>query len=555
MEDIYTFLKPVDFAVVGIYLFVLIAIGYWVSFIKKRNSNENLFLAGHSLGWGSIGFTMWGTNVGPSMLIASASIGYTTGVVAGNFGWYAFVFIFLLAVVFAPRYLGAKVLTLPEFMGKRFGQSTRNILAWYTLITILISWLSLTLFAGSILVSQMLNIPSWLSVVILIVIAAFFTVAGGLKAVAYTNVFQMFLLIVVSLILTMAGIIKIGGLEAVQDYESSGFGNLIIHYWDQFINGVKGLYEKTPANYWNLLLPLNDKNYPWLAIVLGYPIMGVWFWCTDQSMVQSVLGARNLQQGQLGANFTGWLKILDVALFIIPGIACFVLFPELKDPDEAYMTMVTRLFPVGMTGLIMAVLIAALISTIDSALNSLSTVFTMDIFVKKYKPDATQKEIINIGRIVAVFGAVLAIFLTLAIDSIKGLKLFDVFQAILGFIAPPMSVVFLFGVLWKRTTTRAANIALTAGTAFSLGTGVFYLWVFPSEKYAFWPHFLLLSFFIFLLIAFTTYLITSLDRSTKTKDHNSLDFGELPLPGKKVMIPWLLLIITMIGLYIIFNGH
>ena len=129
MKDIYTFLKPVDFAVVGFYLLVLIAIGYWVSFIKKRNSNENLFLAGHSLGWGSIGFTMWGTNVGPSMLIASASIGYTTGVVAGNFGWYAFVFIFLLAVVFAPRYLGARVLTLPEFMGKRFGQSTRNILA------------------------------------------------------------------------------------------------------------------------------------------------------------------------------------------------------------------------------------------------------------------------------------------------------------------------------------------------------------------------------------------------------------------------------------------
>jgi SSS family solute:Na+ symporter len=440
-------------------------------------------------------------------------------------------------------------------MGKRFGQSTRNILAWYTLITILISWLSLTLFAGSILVSQMLNIPSWLSVIILIAIAAFFTVAGGLKAVAYTNVFQMFLLIVVSFILTVVGIIKIGGLEAVHEYESSGFGNLIIHYWDQFIGGVRGLYEKTPANYWNLLLPMNDENYPWLAIVLGYPIMGVWFWCTDQSMVQSVLGARNLQQGQLGTNFTGWLKILDVALFIIPGIACFVLFPDLKDPDEAYMTMVTRLFPVGMTGLIMAVLIAALISTIDSALNSLSTVFTMDIFIKKYKPDATQKEIISIGRIVTLIGAVLAIFLTLAIDSIRGLKLFDIFQAILGFIAPPMTVVFLFGVFWKRTTMRAANIALTAGTAFSLGTGVFYLWVFPSEKYAFWPHFLLLSFIIFLLISFATFLLTRFDRSIKTKDQNSLDYGELPLPGKRVMIPWLLLIITMIGLYILFNGH
>ncbi len=555
MEDIYTFLKPVDFAVVAFYLVVLVAIGYWVSFIKKRNSNENLFLAGHSLGWGSIGFTMWGTNVGPSMLIASASIGYTTGVVAGNFGWYAFVFIFLLAIVFAPRYLGAKVLTLPEFMRKRFGQSTRNILAWYTLITILISWLSLTLFAGSILVSQMLNIPSWLSVIILVVIAAFFTVAGGLKAVAYTNVFQMLLLIIVSFILTIAGIIKIGGLETAHEYTSSGTGSLIMSYMDQFVNGLKGLYDKTPSSYWNLFLPVDDRNYPWLAIILGYPIMGVWFWCTDQSMVQSVLGARNLQQGQLGANFTGWLKILDVALFIIPGIACFVLFPDLKDPDEAYMTMVTRLFPAGMTGLIMAVLIAALISTIDSALNSLSTVFTMDIFVKRYRPAATQKDIIHIGRIVTVIGAVLAIFLTLAIDSIKGLKLFDVFQAILGFIAPPMSVVFLFGVLWKRTTTLSANIALTAGTAFSLGTGVFYLWIFPSEKHTFWPHFLLLSFIIFLLIALVTYSVTWFDRSAVKKDQNILDYGKLPLPGKRILIPWLMLIITMIGLYIFFNGH
>jgi SSS family solute:Na+ symporter len=566
MEDIYTFLKPVDFAVVGIYLLVLIAIGYWVSFIKKRNTSENLFLAGHSLGWGSIGFTMWGTNVGPSMLIASASIGYTTGVVAGNFGWYAFVFIFLLAVVFAPRYLGARVLTLPEFMGKRFGQSTRKILAWYTLITILISWLSLTLFAGSILVSQMLNLPSWLSVIILVVIAAFFTVAGGLKAVAYTNVFQMLLLIVVSFILTVAGIMKIGGPETIRECASAGHGtdlyqffidfvNLLRSCWHQFTAGVRVMYEQTPGSYWNLFLPMDDKNYPWLAIILGYPVMGIWFWCTDQSMVQSVLGAKNLQQGQLGANFTGWLKIFDVALFIIPGIACFVLFPGLNDPDEAYMTMVTRLFPVGMTGLIMAVLIAALISTIDSALNSLSTVFTMDIFVKKYKPGATQKDIIYIGRLVTVIGAVLAIFLTLAIDSIKGLKLFDIFQAILGFLAPPMAVVFLFGVLWKKTTTRAANVALTAGTIISLGTGVFYLWIFPSEKYAFWPHFLLVSFLLFLVIAFITYVVTRLDSTATGNDQKSLDYGKISLPGKKILIPWILLILTMTGLYIFFNGH
>ena len=529
MENIHSYLKPIDFIIVAIYLIVLIGIGYWVSFIKKRNSEENLFLAGHSLGWPSIGLTMWGTNVGPSMLLASASIGYTTGVVAGNFGWYAFPFIFLLAIVFAPRYLGAKVLTLPEFMGKRFGQSTRNILAWYSLLTILISWLSLTLFAGGILVGQILNLPLWMSVVILVALSAFFTVAGGLKAVAYTNVFQMILLIVVSFVLTAVGIAKAGGIMAV--------------------------YHQAPAHYWNLFLPLDNPDYPWLAIILGYPIMGVWFWCTDQSMVQSVLGAKNLTQGQIGANFTGWLKIFDVALFIIPGIVCFILFPDLSDPDEAYMTMVTRLFPAGMTGLVMAVLIAALVSTIDSALNSLSTVFTMDIYVKKWKPQASQNDIVKIGRIVTVIGAVTAIFLTLAIDSIKGLKLFDVFQAILGFIAPPMSVVFLFGVLYKKTTTRAANLALIGGTIFSIGTGIFYLWIFPSQEYGFWPHFLLLSFIIFAILAIVTFMVTITDKNASEKSQNTLDFGELPKTPKKVWISWSLLIIVMVGLYVLFNGH
>ncbi|MEO6231705.1 MAG: sodium/solute symporter [Ferruginibacter sp.] len=526
MNEIYKHLVSLDFFVVGIYLLILIAIGYWVSFVKKKNKDGNLFLANNTLGWPSIGLTMWGTNVGPSMLIASASIGYTTGMVAGNFAWYAFPFIFLLAVVFAPRYLGAKVQTLPEFMGKRFGQSTRNILAWYSIITILVSWLALTLYSGGILVSQILNFPLWLSVLVLVLIAAFFAIAGGLEAIAYTNVFQMLLLIGVSLALTILGIQKAGGISA--------------------------LFHGVPEHYWNLLKPMDDKNYPWLAIVLGYPVMGVWFWCTDQSMVQSVLGAKNLKQGQLGANFVGWLKIFDVALFIIPGIACFMLFPNLKDPNEAYMTMVTKLFPAGLTGLIMAVLIAALISTIDSALNSLSTVFTIDIYVKKYKPNATQKEIVKTGRLVAIIGATLAVFMALAIDSIKGLNLFDVFQAVLGFIAPPMSVVFLLGVLWKRTTTRAANTVLSLGTVISFGIGVLYLWVFPASNYP-WPHFLLLSFYIFILLLVMAIIISLTDKSVQQVNENNAIV--VAKPSKNVLLAWALLAIVMISFYIFFNGH
>lgn len=529
MENIYQYLETIDFVIVGAYLVVLIGIGYWVSFVKKKQSaSENLFLAGRSLKWYSIGLTMWGTNVGPSMLIASASIGYTTGVVAGNFGWYAFPFIFLLAVVFAPRYLQSKVQTLPEFMGKRFGQSTRSILAWYTTVTILISWLSLTLFAGGILVGQILALPLWTSVLILVVISAFFAIAGGLEAIAYTNVFQMVLLILVSGALTIIGVIKAGGPVAV--------------------------FESAPSHYWNLLLPMDDPNYPWLAIALGYPVMGVWFWCTDQSMVQSVLGAKNLKQGQLGANFTGWLKIFDVALFIIPGIVCFILFPDLENPDEAYMTMVTRLFPAGMTGLVMAVLIAALVSTIDSALNSLSTVFTMDIYVKKLERQVSQREIIKIGRTVTVVGATVAVGLTLAIDSIKGLNLFDVFQAILGFIAPPLSVVFLTGVFWKRMSTLAANAVLLGGTVISLGTGVLYLWVFPSAEYAFWPHFLLLSFYIFMVLLALAVVISILDKQER-QTVGFIDTSSLPKVDKKVWSLWIALIVVMIGLYFFFNGN
>ena len=180
------YLDTLDWGILIAYFLILIGIGIWASLKRKKGSS--LFLAERSLKWHHIGFSMWGTNVGPSMLIASASAGFTTGIVSGNYAWYAFVFICLLAFVFAPRYLGARITTLPEFMGRRFGQSTRNILAWYTIVTILISWLALTLFAGGILIRQVFDIPMWQSALILLVISAFFTMAGGLKAVAYTNV-------------------------------------------------------------------------------------------------------------------------------------------------------------------------------------------------------------------------------------------------------------------------------------------------------------------------------------------------------------------------------
>lgn len=512
-------LSTLDISVIIIYVVVLLGIAWWASFSKK-NKSDNLFLANNSLGWFAIGLTMWGTNVGPSMLIANASSGYESGIVAGNFSWYAFPFILLLAFVFAPRYLGAQVTTLPEYMGKRFGDNTRKYIAWYTMITILISWLGLTLFSGGVFMAQILDLPLWICIVILVAVSAAFAMAGGLKAIAFTNVYQMLLLIVVSVLLVVMATIKAGG--------------------------ISHIIEATPSNYWNLFQPLSDPNFPWLAIILGYPIMGVWFWCTDQSMVQSVLGAKNLKNGQLGANFVAWLKLIDIPLFILPGTLAFILIPKLGNSTDAYLKLVESVFPSGLIGLVIVVMMAALISTVGSALNSLSAVFTMDIFVKYYRPNANNKQIKLIGRTVVLIGAFFSIFLAVGITYIQGLSFFNIFQSVLGFIAPPMSVAFLFAVLWKKTSGKAINLTLSLGTLFSIGTGILYYnnLIFSGL------HFLYISFIIFVILAAFVLIYSMADK--RNISVSTLDYKPLKIENK-VKIVWTILVIIMIGLYIWFN--
>ena len=348
----------------------------------------------------------------------------------------------------------------------------------------------------------------------------------------------MVLLILVSATLTIVGIWHLG------DHSVAG--------------GISTLADSSvvPSHYWNLFQPNDHKEFPWLPILLGYPISGLWFWCTDQSMVQPVLAARDLNEGQKGANFTGWLKILDVAIYIIPGVVCFALWKKgffgdaLIEPDHAYMTLVSNLFPVGMVGLVIAVLTAALISTIGSALNALSTVFTMDIYVKNIRTDATPQEIVRTGHIVTVVGALVSILITIAVDNIKGMDLFNVFQSVLSFIAPPMAAVFVMGVFWKRCTTLAANIVLTFGTIFSIGCGVLYLWVIPNATEH--VHFMMLSFLIFVVLILTMVAISFMDKATAERAPMTVIKNKMSVG---VQMAWLSLAIVMIGLYAFFNGH
>ncbi len=463
------------------------------------------------------------------MMIASCGIAYTSGMVAGNFEWLAWIFLFILSMIFIPHYINSKVSTMPEFMSVRFNEASRTFLVGYTIFGIIVLWLGSNLYAGGLLLSQILDWPLWVSFIVLIVIATSFTVTGGLAAVVITDSFQSVLIIGASIALTVIGMIKVGSLS--------------------------NLVSSVPSEYWTLFRPMNDSVYPWHAILLGYPVMGIWFWCTDQTIVQRVLGGKDIRQSQLGTVFAAYLKIITPLIFFLPGIFCKVLHPNLEKADEAYMTMVTQYLPTGFIGLIVAVLIAAMISTIDSGLNSLSTVFTLDIYCKVIKPNADTKSRIFVGRMVTIIAAFLAIGMAMLISSIKGIDLFSLIQSIIGFLAPPMATVFLVGVLWPRATSKSAFLTLSVGCTASTAIGVMYLAKWPCPD--FWPHFLLLSFYIF--AALTIFMIIVSLLTTETA-------GKLKLPSireaykgidkhteKEILTWWIVLAAIMAAVYICFQ--
>jgi len=522
--EIKNAIQPLDVVVIIVYIISLVSFGFWISFRRKESSD--LFLAGRNLTWPNIGFSILGTNVSPSMMLASASVAYTSGIVAANFDWLAWMFLMLLAMVFVPHYLNTKISTMPEFMELRFDKKCRSFLSIYALFTTVILWLGGALYAGGLLLSQITGWPLWVSLASLMIVATSFTITGGLAAVVYTDTFQTILMFTASAIMTVIAFFKVGS--------------------------ISNLVNSVPADYWQLLRPAGDDAFPWPAMLLGYPVLGIWFWCTDQTIVQRVLGARNVREGQVAAVFTGFLKILPPFIFILPGIMCYILFPNLDNPDEAYMTMVTQLLPVGMLGLIVAVLIAALISTIDSALNSFSTIFTLDIYCTKFRPQADTKEIRRVGRIMTLSIAILSIFIALSMESV-GKDLFNLLQGIIAFFAPPMASVFLIGVLWRKATSKAALATLTIGSAISLAVGACQLKSWPSAE--FWPHYLLLSFYLFVGLSIFMIVISLFTQKgaipsalpTLRETYRTIE------NSRTMWILWGVLAVLMIAIYIIFN--
>ena len=525
--NILSHLTGIDIAVMVLYIIILLTIGFWASKHADKSGGD-LFLAGRLLKWPNIGLSIWGTNVGPAMLIATTSLAYSTGIVGGNFSWLAFPILFLLSRIFVPRYLHAKIHTTPEYLSFRYNETTRDIVAIYSLVAILILWLGGTLYAGGILISQLLGWPLWISITGLMTMAMSFTITGGLTAVVYTDTFQMILLIISSLFLLFLGLEAVGGMSF--------------------------LIASTPEHYWDLFQSSSNSEYPWFALVLGYPVLGIWFWCTDQTIVQRALGAKSVQHAQKGIVLTAFLKILDTFIFVLPGMICFLLYPQLKNPDEAFLTLSIGVLPKGLLGLSISVIIAALISTVDSGLNSLSTVFTFDIYKKNIRPDMGKKEQKKLGQWVTFFGGIMAISLALLLDLVDK-DLFGLLQSIIGYLAPPMSAVFLLGVLWKKATAKAANITLIVGFILCLTTAALDLSGTPYK--GFFPPYLLMSFYLF---AFLVLLMISLSLITGQKPKSKRTYRPLKTVYKQLGLSttylwrlWIIISLIMCSLYIYFN--
>jgi SSS family solute:Na+ symporter len=453
-------INTIDLIIIVIYLAGILLIGI-LSVKLRRMTSEGYFLAGRSLGWIMVGAALFASNISSIHLVGLAASGYNEGLVWGNFEWLASITLILLGLVFAPFYFKSKISTLPEFLEKRYGSTARTILAFIAIIGALFVHIGMSLYAGAIVFKAFFGINVYVSILIISLITAVYTVLGGLKSVVVTESIQTVILILGSIVLTgfaIAALPENGISSLAQLKEQLKPGQLkMLHTRESLGFLGEGGFE---------------SGLTWYACLLGYPILGLWYWCSDQTIVQRVLGAKSKQAAQMGPIFAGFLKILPVFILVLPGVIAYVLFKDIIgiDANQTLPVMIDQLLPTGLKGIMAATLLAALMSTIAAALNSSATLVAVDI-VKRIKPATTDKQQIKFGRIAAIVVMLLAMLWSTQGDKFS--SIFEAINKIAAAIAPPVATVFLFGVFSKRGTNAAAIITLISGLA--LGIIVFCL--------------------------------------------------------------------------------
>ena len=436
-------LEQLDWIVLGIYFFALIGVAVWV-FIQKNNNSEDYFLAGRNAGWFVIGASIFASNIGSEHVVGLAGTGFESGTPMAHYELHAWI-VLLLGWLFLPFYIRSGVYTTPEFLEKRFDSRSRWFLSVFSLLAYVLTKVSITIYAGGIVVSELIGIPFWYGAIGIVIFTGIYTVIGGLKAVIYTETLQTVILIFGSLLITILGLYEVGG-------------------WGQLRETVISV----SPDHFDMWRPISDPNFPWTGMLIGGTIVGIWYWCTDQYIVQRTLAANNITIARRGAIFGAYLKLLPILIFLMPGIIAFALTlqqPEsyiVDSADRAFPMLVKTLLPVGIKGLVAGGLMAALMSSLASVFNSCSTIFTIDIY-KKIKPDMSEKSLIKIGKIATFVIVLLGIIWIPIMDKIGGGVMYQYLQNVQSYIAPPVTAVFLLGIIWKRVTSDGAIYTLIIG--------------------------------------------------------------------------------------------
>ena len=418
-----------------------IGLGYiiWRVINQKQDSPEQYFLAGRNLGWFVIGASIFASNIGSEHIVGLAGTAANSGMVMGHYELHSWI-ILLLGWFFVPFYLNSTVFTMPEFLEKRFSESSRWILTIITLVSYVLTKVSVTVYAGAVVFETLIGIEFWSGALLIVLITGCYTILGGLRAVIYTDALQAMVLIVGSITISVIGLLKIGG-----------WGNLV------------SIVEPT---HFNMFLPSEHPDFPWIGMVFAPPIIGVWYWCTDQYIVQRVLSAKNISEARKGTIFAGYLKLLPIFMFFIPGLIAYAMTKtgqlSYGSSDQVFPTLVRELLPSGIRGLVAGGLLAALMSSLSSVFNSCSTLFTMDIYKKLY-PETDEKKLVFVGRIATGIVVLSGILWIPFIKVVSGAGLYTYLQSVQAYIAPPIASVFLLGLFWSRINASGALAALVGG--------------------------------------------------------------------------------------------
>ena len=435
-------MSALDTWIVLAYFGVVYGIGAY--FFRRAKTSRSYFLADRSVGWIAVGASLLASNISSEHFIGLAGSGASSGLAVGHFEWLAVFMCMTLAWVFVPFYLRSDVYTMPEFLERRYGPACRWYLTTITVLAYIFTRISVALYAGGLVLRQVVGWDFYTSAIVMVVATGIYTIFGGLAAVIYTELLQAAVLLGGAITLTVIGLGEAGGMS--------------------------GLRATLPADFFHMMKPVSDPAFPWTGIFFGAPILGIWYWCTDQVHVQRILGARSEEDARGGALFCGVLKILPVFVLVLPGLIARAVYPEVQG-DEAYPTLVVKLLPPGLIGVMVAALMAALMSSLAATFNSASTLITLDVY-KKLNPSASERRLVTVGRLFTVVMVALGILWVPFISHLSS-QVYIYLQSVQAYISPPIAAVFLFGVFWTRANRQGAIAALVAGGA--LGAARFVL--------------------------------------------------------------------------------